>query len=157
MAAPIPLTSPTLYDQDYALWLETTLEQLRRRDFAGVDWENLIEEIENMGRSDKRALKSLLTVLLEHLLKLAYWESNRKDNANHWSREIAAFRDQIQDILADSPSLKSYLEEIFGESYQKALQRLALEMGVKRESLPATPIFSLEQALDAQWFPLPLG
>lgn len=67
-------STQALYEQDYHLWLQTTIEQLRQSQFSLVDWENLIEELESMGRSDKRAMINLLTRLLEHLLKLAYWE-----------------------------------------------------------------------------------
>lgn len=64
----------TLYDQDYNLWLQKTIKQLRSRQVENLDCEHLIDELEGMNRSDKRALESLLTRLLEHLLKLIYWE-----------------------------------------------------------------------------------
>jgi hypothetical protein len=74
MTAQTYQSTQTLYEQDYQLWLETIIEQLRQGRFSAVEWENLIEELEGMGRSDRRAMISLLTRLLEHLLKLAYWE-----------------------------------------------------------------------------------
>ncbi|PSF37143.1 hypothetical protein C7H19_11955 [Aphanothece hegewaldii CCALA 016] len=67
MAKPTHPTFPTLYNQDYALWIETTLEQLRDEKYSAVDWVNLFEELEDMGKSEKRALSSLLIRLLEHL------------------------------------------------------------------------------------------
>lgn len=106
----------TLYERDYVLWLETIAEQLRQGKLADGDLENLIEEIESMGRSERQAIESLLIVLLVHLLKLAYWESERERNANHWITEITTFRVQIKKRLANSPSLKPYLNEIFSES-----------------------------------------
>jgi hypothetical protein len=118
------LKSPTekLYNQDYQLWLETTLEQLRKGEYSQVDWENLLEEIEGMTRSDKRALKSLLTRLFEHFLKLAYWESEREYNQAGWEGEIQNFRVQIKDLLEYSPSLKPYLRAILDKSYQDAVR-----------------------------------
>ena len=64
--------SQTLYEGDYLVWLENTLEKLRNQQYEQVDWENLIEEIETMGRSEKNALESNLIVILLHLLKWQY-------------------------------------------------------------------------------------
>jgi hypothetical protein len=156
MTATTPLSSTTLYDQDFYLWLTTTAEQLKQGKLTDVDWENLIEEIESMGKSQKNALKSLLTVLIEHLLKLIYWEAERERNANHWSREITTFRQQILDLLVDSPSLKPYIQEIFPESYDFARRRLARAMGVKIGFFPEIPPFTREQSLNDDWFPMEL-
>ncbi|MFM6518330.1 MAG: DUF29 family protein, partial [Microcystis panniformis] len=71
------ITILNLYDRDYQLWLENTINQLRRGDFQAVDWQNLLEELADLGKSERRALESLLTRLLEHLLKLTYWQSQR--------------------------------------------------------------------------------
>jgi hypothetical protein len=110
----------TLYDQDYYLWIKTTINQLRTGQFSLVDLDNLLEELETMGRSKKRAIKSLLIKLLEHLLKLQCWENARERNQGHWQGEIRTFRRQIKDELADSPSLKPYILDIFDECYQDA-------------------------------------
>ena len=72
------LPTTTLYDRDFNLWIETTVRQLRKRNFASVDWENLLEELESLGKQQKRELENRLIVLLEHILKLAYWESERE-------------------------------------------------------------------------------
>lgn len=63
------LVIKALYNTDFDLWLEATAKQLKDRNFQGVDLENLIEEIEAMGRSQKRELKSRTVVLIMHLLK----------------------------------------------------------------------------------------
>ena len=65
----------SLYETDYQRWLQTMVHHLQKRNFDAIDWNHLIEELESMGKSEKRALLSLLTRLLEHVLKLAYWES----------------------------------------------------------------------------------
>jgi hypothetical protein len=109
-----------------------------------------------MVKSQKNSLESLLIVILEHLLKLAYWESERERNANHWSREVAAFRYRIQKLLVTSPSLKPYVREIFEDSYRKARRLAAIDMGIKPKTFPESPIFSIEQTLDDNWFPIPL-
>ncbi len=114
------ITIPNLYDSDYQLWLESTINQLRQGDFQAVDWPNLLEELADLGKSERRALESLLTRLLEHLLKLTYWQYQRDYNQAGWKKEIRNFRIQIKKILKDSPSLKSYLREILQECYLDA-------------------------------------
>jgi hypothetical protein len=150
MTAHPPLFTATLYDRDFQRWIEETVEQLRRRDFTVVDWENLIEEIESMGKSNRHAIKSLLIQLLLHLLKLVYWDTERAYNANKWKVEIANFRDQIADLLEDSPSLKPYLLEVFEECYAKARKRAVI---LSDRDVSPDAIATLEQALAEDWFP----
>ena len=71
MTAQIPISKISLYDRDFQLWIETTVNQLRQEDFDSVDWTNLIEELASMGKNNRHALKSLLIQLLAHLLNLA--------------------------------------------------------------------------------------
>ncbi len=69
MEATQPSSPPaTLYDTDYLQWLTTTVDKLRQQDYAHVDWANLIEEIEDMGKRERRSLESNLVILLLHLL-----------------------------------------------------------------------------------------
>ena len=148
------ISSEKLYDQDYQLWLETTLEQLRNSEYSQVDWENLLEEIEAMTRRDKRALKSLLTRLFEHFLKLAYWEKEREYNQAGWKREIRNFRIQIKRLLKDSPSLKPYLAEIIEECYQDSIKLSGDTMQISTTIFPAQSIANIEQILDENWLPI---
>ena len=146
-------TTQTLYDQDYYLWIRTTINQLRAGQFSAIDLENLLEELETMGRSEKRAIKSLLIKLLEHLLKLKCWDSERERNQGHWKGEIRTFRIQIKDELKDSPSLKPYILEIFDQCYQDARKLVSDRSELPLDIFPLTPIASLEQILDENWFP----
>ncbi|MGB5596750.1 MAG: DUF29 domain-containing protein [Crocosphaera sp.] len=148
------LSTEKLYEQDYQLWLETTLEQLRQGQYSQVDWENLLEEIEGMTKRDKRALKSLLTRLFEHFLKLAYGESEREYNQAGWKREIRNFRIQIKRLLKDSPSLKPYLAEIIEECYQDSVNLSSDNMQRSPQDFTSYPIANLEQILDEDWFPI---
>jgi hypothetical protein len=145
-------TTQTLYDQDYYLWLKTTINQLRTGQFSAVDLENLLEELETMGRSEKRAIESLLTNLLVHLLKLKYWDSERERNQGHWQGEIRTFRREIKKSLKDSPSLKPYILEIFDECYQDARKEASDRSQLPLDTFPIIPIGSLEQILDENWF-----
>jgi hypothetical protein len=145
-------TTQTLYDQDYYLWLKTTINQIRTGQFSAVDLENLLEELETMGRSEKRAIESLLTNLLVHLLKLKYWDNEREINQGHWQGEVRTFRRQIKKSLKDSPSLKPYILEIFDECYQDARKEASDRSQLPIDTFPLIPIGSLEQILDENWF-----
>ena len=151
-AQPQPVTQP-LYEQDYYLWLKTTINQLRTGHFSGVDIENLIEELESVGRSEKLTLKSLLIKLFDYLLKLTYWQSEREDKQGHWKGEIRTFRRELKERLKDSPSLKSYILEIFEDCYEKAREDTSDRSQLSLNTFPIKPIGSLEQILDENWFP----
>ena len=146
-------TTQKLYDKDYYLWLKTTINQLRTGQFSVVDLDNLIEELESMGRSQKRAIKNLLIRLFEHLLKLKYWDAERERNQGHWQGEILTFRRQIQDELEDSPSLKPYILEIFDECYEKARKEASTRTQLPLDTFPVKPIGALAQILDDNWLP----
>ena len=142
-----------LYEKDYYLWIEKTISLLENNRFSDLDLENLIDEISSMGKSEKRSLESYLTRLLEHLLKLAYWESELEYNQRGWKNEIRNFRLRIQQIIEDSPSLKPYLSEIFSSCYQNA-RKLFLDLSGMAENLVGlAPICTIEQALNEDWFP----
>ena len=136
------------YEEDYYGWIETMVKRLKERDYAQIDWDNLIEEIEDVGRSQKRAVESLLMRLTEHLLKLKYWESERERNRGHWEAEIVNFRVLLKKRLQESPSLKAKLEDTYQEilpGCKKSLSRLF--------ELPEEVNLTLEQILDEDWFP----
>ncbi len=133
------LNTQNLYDQDFVEWCEITAAQLRDRKFEQVDLENLIEEIEGLAKRDRRELKNRLTVLLAHLLKRTY--VNSPENFQGWELTIREQRRQSQDLLQDSPSLKSYLGEVFNTAYQNALDDVRLEY--QQNEFPGTWEFEL--------------
>ena len=77
-----------LYNRDFNLWIQKTVSDLKSKDMNAINWENLIDEIEGMGRSDRRALQSYLERLIEHLLKLKYWDAERDRCEKGWKIEI---------------------------------------------------------------------
>lgn len=139
--------SKTQYETDYHQWIKETVNQLRERNFNEVDWDNLIEELESMGKSDRRAVLSLLTRLLENLLKLSYWEAEKEQSGKPWAAEIVNFRAQIQHRLEDSPSLRPEFEAMYAKAYPIAVKSVS-----KLFLLPHNAHISLEQALDEDWF-----
>ena len=152
MTAPQPkvFTNSHLYDQDFYLWIETTAKQLKEGRFAEVDLANLIEEIESMGRSEKRALESNLVVLLMHLLKYKYQSEKR---TNSWLSTIFEHRRRLNKDLQDSPSLKKYFAEKFMECYQDARQLAALETGLTLETFPVESFLSVDECLNQEFLP----
>lgn len=120
-----------LYDKDFALWIEDTVKQLKAKNTKDLDWQNLIEEIESLGKRDKRELESRLTTLFEHALKRQYCYRG-------WEVTIKRTQKEIKKILRDSPSLKNYFLEIEANSYHDAVDNLADEYDV---SFPETCLF----------------
>lgn len=104
------------YETDFYAWLQGQAAILRERRPPWLDWENLAEEVESMGRQERRELVNRLRVLLAHLLK---WRFQPERRGVSWEVTIADQRDQIQDILKDNPSLKPFLDEAFREGYQR--------------------------------------
>ena len=141
----------SLYDTDYHLWVMKTVKQLENKEFDHLDLQNLIEEVSDLSRRDRKKLKSLLRNLLEHLLKLKYWDSERHNNQGHWQGEISDFRKQIRDELEDSPSLKGYLREIFDECYQDVREIASKRSQISLNVFPKVAIADLAQILDENW------
>ncbi|MGB7250147.1 MAG: DUF29 domain-containing protein [Phormidesmis sp.] len=135
----------SLYEADYAQWIEATLQKLQQQDYAAVDWENLIEEIEDMGRRERRALVSNLIVLLVHLLK---WQYQPERRSGSWSGSIVEHRRRINQALKDSPSLKTYLTAHLNDAYDDALEQAAAETMLPVKTFPAKCPYEIEQILE---------
>ena len=135
-----------LYDQDFYLWVESTVQQLRQKQLDKIDWENLIEEIESLGKSEKNALKSNLRILLMHLLK---WQYQPNKRSNSWSYTITEHNIRINQAFQDSPSLKRYFAEIFEDCYQDARKLAAKETGLNIQIFPLDCPFSQEDVLNS--------
>ncbi len=145
-----PSDSANLYDRDYYLWLLHTAKLISEGKFAEVDAANLIEEIEDMGRSEKRAVESNLVVVLLHLLKYKYQPEKR---TNSWKSSIREHRRRLKKAFADSPSLKRYFEEVFDECYQEAREQAADETGLPLDTFPQESLFTPAEALNPNYLP----
>ncbi len=130
----------TLYDRDYLLWTEETAAKLRAKDFDQMDIENLIEEIESLGKSEKKEIKSRLIVLLEHLMKRIYID--RPECFSGWENTIYTQRNDIELTLMDSPSLKSLWDESFEVAFKLALRTVRKQY--KSVKFPDTWQFSCD-------------
>lgn len=142
-----------LYDTDFYLWTQTTAKLLKENKLDRVDFESLIEEIESMGRKDKKELKSKLTTLIEHLLKINYWQSEKANNARGWRQTIVEQRRQIQYLLEESPSLRGLLAEMWLECYTNARKDTLKKYELDYDIFPTEPAFSLEDTLNEDYIP----
>jgi hypothetical protein len=118
-------SSSTLYDRDYVLWVEETVNQLRTRNLSSLDFENLIEEIEDLGKSEKRELENRLAVLCAHLLKRCYVDLPECDRG--WELTIQEQRNRLQRLLKSSPSLRDRFAIVFDDIYTDALSEVRIE------------------------------
>lgn len=138
------------YNKDFYAWLMHNAALLRQGRFSEVDNEHLAEELESMGRSDKRELINRLAILLAHLLK---WQFQPERRGNSWQYTIAEQRFELIDLLKESPSLKPELSRALAHAYQKAVLLAVKETGINKTTLPTHCPFSLAQSLDENFLP----
>lgn len=152
MARAEPLTSEpsSLYERDYYSWLEQQAALLRAGRVEALDVVNLLEEIEDMGRSEKRALESNVVVLLTHLLKYQLQPEHRSSS---WRGSIVEHRRRVRKLMRDSPSLRPYALQIFAECHADGCEQAAAETGLPPETFPADPPFTLDQVLEPGFLP----
>lgn len=138
------------YTTDFNLWIQQTAQLLRERRWHDLDLENLIEEVEYLGKSERRGISSQLTRLLLHLLKWQYQPQRRSDS---WLDSITDARTQISLAIEDSPSLKNYPAEQLEQSYQRAVRQAAGQTGMSLSFFPDDCPYSLELVLEENGLP----
>jgi hypothetical protein len=143
-----------LYQEDYALWIEKTVQQLRHKEVENLDWEHLVEEIEDLGRELKHKVDSYLKQLLIHLLLYQYWTQEKERCGVGWRGEINNFRDELE-WLFESKTLYNYflgrIEVVYGKARKQTILKTQLPSALFPEQCP----FSVEQILDSEFFPNP--
>lgn len=142
-----------LYDKDFYAWTMETANVLKSKAFNKIDLEHLIEEIESMGASDYRELRSRLIILIAHLLK---WEYQPKERSSGWKGTIIEQRMQLQGLLEQSPSLNNKVTELLGAAksvYPKSTRIAVEETGIPRKAFPETCPYNLDQILDDDFYP----
>ncbi|WP_333879329.1 DUF29 domain-containing protein [Methylobacter sp.] len=138
------------YEQDFYGWTQEQAALLRAGRLNDLDIENLIEEVETMGRSEKRELESRLTVLLLHLLKWKYQEVRR---GRSWELSIDEQRIQFRKTLKENPGLKPFLDEMTVDAYKLSVIQASRETKISKSVFPAACPWSLEQITDDHFFP----
>jgi hypothetical protein len=148
-------TKPSqLYEDDYYAWIEDQVRALREHSTEEVDWENVAEEIEDLGKSEKWSLESHLETLIEHLLKLMYTEAGvRKRNSRLWQGTVRLARSKIRRRLSQSPSLSGKMDELLAAAYQDGRTGMLARTKLPEHFVPATCPWTLWQVLDDAFVP----
>jgi hypothetical protein len=144
-----------LYDRDFYEWIQQNVDLLRRGCVEQADLVHIAEEIEDLGKRDRRAITSRLEVLVMHLLKWRYQPEKRDTPSGRSSglSKIMEQRRRVERILKDSPSLKPFAACALAESYLHAATRASLETGIPLNQFPAESPFTLVQVLDDEFLP----
>ena len=136
-----------LHDRDFNLWIEKTKEAIQNRDFENMDWDNLLDEIDDMGKSEKRSLDSYMQRLIEHIFKLKYWDSEVERCRRGWQQEVVNFRNRIKRILKKNPSLNNYLKFEYSDIYQDAIATMVFDF-----EIPEDDFVEIEQIMQDNYF-----
>lgn len=143
-------STTSLYETDLYAWARRNAEAIRAGRLGDVDLMNIAEELESMGRSERRALGSRLAVLMMHLLKWHYQPALR---GKSWQATIKEQRRQVIKLLADSPSLKAQLPAMLLDVYEDAVLLAVAETHLDESTFPSTCPFTVEQVLDPDYWP----
>ena len=138
------------YESDFYAWAMKQAALLRARRFDAADVDNIAEEIESMGRSERRKLVNRLAVLLLHLLQ---WQFQPGFRSPSWSSSIREQRIRLRNHLKDNPSLNAALDQSLAEAYQLAVIGAASETGLPETEFPMSLPYRYEKATDAAFWP----
>ncbi|ECC6922081.1 DUF29 domain-containing protein [Salmonella enterica subsp. enterica serovar Poona] len=138
------------YDTDFYGWTQEQADLIRAGRTEDLDLKNLLEEIESMGRSERRELESRLQVLFMHLLK---WQYQSERQGRSWQLTIEEQRFRALKVLSENPSLKSKLSDIIADAYRIAVINAERETNIRRSVFPETCPWTFEQAVDASFWP----
>lgn len=147
------MTLQELYNTDFNSWIQQHIFLLKAGRLSEIDNMHLIEELEDMGKSDTRELKSRLTTLITHLLK---WQFQPQQRSTSWKSSIIEQRIQLSFLLDDSPSLKRTIDDAVVKIYSKAREWAIEETGLKSTIFPKDCPYSIEQLFDKNFYPLPI-
>ena len=141
-----------LYDKDVYTWALQQADALRRRSANEIDWENVAEEIESVGKTEARELESRYTILLTHLLK---WRFQPDLRSRSWEITIRVQRVSITRHLDENPGLKPRRDELLGAAYQVARLQAVGETDLPEATFPESNPFTLSEAMDTEFWPEP--
>jgi len=140
----------SLYDQDFYQWALKEADLMRQGRLSEIDVENIAEELESMGKSQKRELISRLAVLIMHLLKCQYQPKLR---IGSWIETIGTQRMDIQLLIDDSPSLKHEIDAVMTRAYSLAVVKFENETGISKKSFPSTSPYTFDHVMDDDFLP----
>ena len=139
-----------LYDCDFYAWTQEQAALLRSGQWGRLDIPNLVEEIETLGRQERRELVNRLGILVGHLLK---WQFQPQQRSKSRIATIIEQRQEVQELIADNPSLKSYLVEAMNKAYQRSVLLVVKETPLSLDDLPDRCPYRLDQVMDPDFYP----
>jgi Domain of unknown function DUF29 len=152
--ASAPLPPAELYERDYYTWTQEQARALRERRLEELDWTNVAEEIEDLGKREKRALRSQLVRLLGHLLKFAFArEAMWENNSRGWELSVRGARSEAAMYLNENPGLRPHLEQIFGSAYRSARLETMKTLRLPDSAIPETAPWTLDEIIDDAFLP----
>jgi hypothetical protein len=137
-----------LYADDIAAWAARQADLLRQRAGNELDWDNIAEEIADVGRSEEREIESRLAIACEHLLK---WEFQPRSRSNSWRSSVVQTRTRIARVIRRNPSLRTYPATALADAYQDGRDVAEAETGLL--DLPEACPWTIEQVLDRSFWP----
>lgn len=140
------------YEADFFSWAMGQADAARRRSANEIDWENVAEELESLGKREKAELHSRFIILIQHLLK---WRFQPEHRSRSWKVSIENTRRALAKYLRENPGLRQFLDEEFLDAYAPARASAALEMNVDETALPETCPFTPAEAMAADFWPDP--
>jgi hypothetical protein len=143
-------SSNSLYERDYYTWAFEQARALQERRVEELDWENLAEEVGDLGRSEARSLRSQLARLLAHLLK---WQLQPARRTRSWRGSIQGARDEVRDLLEESPGLKPRIPELCAKAFRAAVNLACAEANLDKSRFPAACPWTFEHAMDDNFWP----
>jgi Domain of unknown function DUF29 len=139
-----------LYETDFHAWTQEQVRRLTIGDWAAVDVDHLIEEIDSLGKQQRQELRNRLSILLGHLLK---WQFQPNHRSRSWLATLRIQRRDIDRLLQDNPSLKPYVEQVLRDAYENARDLAMAETNLPGSQFPIECPYPMETALDAQFYP----
>jgi uncharacterized protein DUF29 len=146
-------SNASLYEEDFYEWSLRTAELVRQGRWQEVDPESVAEEIESLGRSERREIGTRLALLIAHLLKWQFQPDKHEIHGRSWRSTINEQRRQITKLTTEMPSLQRLLCRDLAEAYERAVILASRETGPLQWDFPQTCPYSLEQILDTQYWP----
>lgn len=135
------------YEADYAAWLDHQLGLLRSDRWSEVDKDNLIDEVEDLGRSAFKGFVSSIEIVIAHMLK---WDFQPERRSRSWQGSIVEHRRRIEDELEDSPSYSARIEEAIARAYRTAAPLAVRETGLPLQTFPSTCPYSWDDLMNRE-------
>lgn len=142
----------SLYETDFYAWTQQTADLLKTQQYEQVDWNNVVEEIEELGTNKRDHLISSLKVLIAHLLK---WQYQSEKRSKSWDDTIFRERENVEEYLEDMPSLKQFLNspEWVAKAYTRAKRIAGRETGLGEKTFPESCPYTIEHLRDFDYLP----